>query len=623
MRNTSRILALLLAVVLMLGSLPLSVFAAESSDEAKYDTVIETELADYLLYQTTYNDTKFVGAVAKVSVYADTAANNKTVPKDTRDAIIYVKNWNGERIGTEDDVSIIRSYIEAPASVETKNKAIVIVLDYGYSGGEYAKNAVRGVIEDSVGAYRLTYLQGGNSSLNSANYTLGNLGKIKMNSVAVYALPEGYRVERDILFWETDYHASYGTMNQVLDAWNTEIANPNDNDYRQVYYDYYTEADFVKTETVDDGNGGTTTVTTAIDNRSDWDKADGATVGSPKHDNDGNVIMYDPDGNGVADKHGAPKVTRVKDCVKSDGTPMDYNVRLDIVHPSYVNEGDGIATPVVMVAGTQSHRMDNQMNGVRNYFGAFLFGGYTGVVYDYAYIPTARQDHYGYNDKYGEHGYNAAKWARAAVRCVRYYAETFGYSDELMGVMGISKGTPTASIICANNNELVQEKANYPESKNGTLFEGRTADGVENLYQPFSTYEGGYDGKGGNISTNPVAKNTGKTGAIDSNVTVGYAAAGDGIDWQYQTSTNLHKHIQTYGTVPMVLSCGESDPYGCYNRWFPLLDYKAESANNIYFAMQMEDKGHEYPNGIDPIRDYDRYTYFYKFFDAYLLPASE
>ena len=50
MKNTKRLLALLLAVVMTVCSLPLSVFAEDTS-VAVYDTVIETELADYLLYQ--------------------------------------------------------------------------------------------------------------------------------------------------------------------------------------------------------------------------------------------------------------------------------------------------------------------------------------------------------------------------------------------------------------------------------------------------------------------------------------------------------------------------------------------------------------------------------------------
>ena len=464
-----------------------------------------------------------------------------------------------------------------------------------------------------------------NSNNNKGTYYMGDVGSVKVNNTAVYFLPEGYRVERDILFWESDYHSSLGTLNSadkdsngnlvstVVNSWNVDIADPTNShgstdDDVYVYYDYYVEGDAIP----------------------EWEP-EGTTVGSPKRDKNGDIILYDPNGDGKADSHIAPKVSRPEDCVRAyfdaNGNyvvePLDYNVRLDIIHPAFAEGEEKIETPVVMVAGTQSHRMDNQINGVRNYLGSFLFGGYTGVVYDYAYVPTARQDHYGYNDMYGTHSYNAAKWSRAAVRCVRYYAETFGYSDELIGVMGISKGTPTASTLSVNNNELVVERSTYSESQGGTLFEGRTEGGIKDLYQPFSTYDGGYDGNGNNAEGNPEAtiSEDKKGKAVDSNVTVAYAAAGDGIDWQYQ-DTNLNKHIAQYGTVPMVLSCGASDPYGCYKRWFPLLDYKAENANAPYLAMQMEDKGHEYPNGIDPIRDYDRYTYFYEFFDMYLLPES-
>ena len=580
----TRILALLLALVMVACSLPLSVLAADNGT-AVYDTAIETELADYLLYQTTYVDNTYVGATAKVSVYADTAKNGKAIPTDKRDTIIYVKNWNGERIGTESDVSIVKSYIEAEASVETTNKAIVVVVDYGYSGGDYAKNSVVGKIEHSIGAYRKNVISDGKLELGGSSY-------ITLNAGVTYILPEGYRVERDILFWKSDFHSQKGTLDAVLNAWNTEIANPDDNNYRKVYYDYYVEGDEIPA----------------------WE-AEGTTVGSPKHDEQGNVILYDPDGDGTPDLHGAPKVTRVEDCVKRYGEPMDYSIRLDILHPSFEKEEDKVETPVFMVAATQSPRFKNIHDGNRNYFGAFTFGGCTGVAFDYAYIPTARDDHYGYNDKYGTHGYNAAKWSRAAVRCVRYYAESLGYSDELIAAAGISKGTPTTSILSLNHNELAPERSYYDTSNNGTLFEGG-----ENIYQPYSTYEGAYDGKGGNPDENPETEMS-KTGAIDSNVTVVYCAAGDGINWQYQ-NTGIRDHIEQYGNVPMALSCGKNDEYGCWDHYDDVVASKAELATSVYLSMPMEDKGHEYPNGIDPIRDYDRYETFATYIKGFLLPDS-
>lgn len=575
-------MALLLAVVTALCGLPLAVFAADST-AAVYDTEIETELADYLLYQTTYVDSAYVGATAKVSVYADTAKDGKAIPTDVRDAIVYVKNWNGERIGTESDVSIVKSYVEAAPSVETENKAVVIVVDYGYSGGDYAKNSVVGKIEFSIGNYRKSVLADGKLELAGSN-------KISINKEVVYILPEGYRVTRDILFWESDFHSSKGTLNSVLNAWNNEIANPKDNNYRKVYYDYYVEGDEIPA----------------------WEE-EGTTVGSPKHDEQGNIILYDSNGDGTPDQHGAPKVTRVEDCRQRYGEPMDYNVRLDVIHPAFEKDEDKVETPVFMVACTQSPRTTNILDGNRNYFGSFTFDGCTGAIYDYAYIPTARIDHYGYNDQYGTHEKNAAKWSRAAVRCLKYYAGELGYSDELIAVAGISKGTPTTSILSLNHNELAPEQSYYDASNKGTIFEGG-----ENIYQPYSTYEGGYDGKGGNPAENPATDMT-KTGAVDSNVTVVYSAAGDGINWQYQ-NTSIRKHIEQYGNVPMALSCGYHDEYGCWDHYDDIVASKGELATSVYLSIPMEDKGHEYPNGYDTIRGYDRYEAFSTYIKGFLLP---
>ena len=290
-------------------------------------------------------------------------------------------------------------------------------------------------------------------------------------------------------------------------------------------------------------------------------------------------------------------VTRYEDLRKPDGSPLDYVCRLDIIYPS----GENVkATPVMVQAATQSPRMTNvgtisssdyDKDGTaslknRTMLIGMEFSGYTVAVYDYAYSPMARGDHYGYIDPYGTHGSNGAKTSRAAIRCIRYFAEQYGYNDKLIGVAGISKGTPTTAVLSTVDNKYVDEASTfkYDIDGSGTKVETRdlwyegdindaglvTAESTT-VVQPYLTYEAGYNGK--KIDGEDVNYSVTRTGEISSDVSVVYCAAGDGINRVYKgdesiilggTNPNSGKETQH---VPMVLSCGYYDEYNCWDHW--------------------------------------------------------
>ena len=138
------------------------------------------------------------------------------------------------------------------------------------------------------------------------------------------------------------------------------------------------------------------------------------------------------------------------------------------------------------------------------------------------------------------------------------------------------------------------------------------------------TYEAGYNGK--NIDGADVNYNVTRTGEISSEITVAYCAAGDGINRVYQgdesiilggTNPTTGKETQH---VPMILSCGYYDEYGCWNHWSGIQKRFTQYAENPFIAIGMEDMGHDYPSGIDPMRDYDRYNAYMQFLHSYLKP---
>lgn len=651
MRKTNRFIALLLTLVMLVGAMPLGVFAADSALSYESEIYTDATLAGYKQYETMWTDSDYVKGDAKITVYFD-----KENATEIRDAIIYVINWNDTgigRIGKDSDVDIVTDYVKAGPSVETKHRAAVIVVDYGNN-----PLAVATVIEKSLAVIRHNFV--GNPKSGNGKLTVWadpaaetkTTTTVTTSASNVYVLPAGYRVMRDIPYFETDVHAALGTFKSIINAWNSHIAyNPAlvEDVYlakkrapRAIRYAYHT--------------GDTATCT--------YDHATYTEVecykGAPQ-EIDGVIVPYENVITHTGDKttcpyphsemlvtdctknekvniHWAPVVDRIEDCRKPDGSPLNFVNRLDIIYPS---GSPDVKTPVFVQAATHSPRMHNigvigdvttNHKKLRTSLVGFTFSGYVGAVYDYVYIPMARDDHFNYIDPYLTHNSNGAKTSRAAIRCIRYYAEELGFDAELIGVAGISKGTPSVGVLSTINNKYVVEQgspkyvidgvevstntAGYFEgdlNDDGTLTKGRTV-------QPYLSYDQGYDGTvtyddEGNV-----------VNEISSEISVAYCAAGDGINWIYNGNSTIKLGATNSVTgeetqhVPMVLSCGYHDEYGCWDHWDDIQARFTEYADNPFIAISMEDMGHDYPAAIDPIRDYDRYLAYVQFFHSVLKP---
>lgn len=550
MRKGNRFLALLLTVILLVGSLPMSVFAVsveetEMTDEAK--TIYDT-FKDNLVKSEVKTNDGYIGTAVHLYLYTDgQEAEGK------RDVIFYVINHGTERIGQESDTSIIGSYIE--------EGYVVIVVDYLND-----ERAISPNIEHSLAKLR-TYYMIDKTGFSSTNITV--------NTNYAYFLPAGYRLARDIVYWEQDKHASYGTLNYIMDAWNDYIAG----NYT-VYYAYHTGDD-----------------TCTFDHATN---ADVSCIAGAPQEVDGKVVAYSAG-------HKAPTVSRVEDCRKKDGSPLDYRLRMDIVYPS-----DPLyETPVYAMAATQAEMHMHTCEDTSCHFVGFTFSGYTALTFDFVYVPMARADHYGYFSAFGTYAQNASKMARAAMRCIRYYGEQFGYNDELIGVAGISKGSPPPGVLSVVGNAAMPENQRFPEDPNGDRFEGDTLDEngnvIATIEQPFMTYEQGYDG-----TTDYYGTDADKTGAISSEITVAYCASGPGAQWIY----NGHLKNQTY--VPTVISSGKGDEYGMWSWWSGHESYYQNSVTSPFLSMPMENAGHDYPIYYDDIRGFDRYPQLINFFNYYL-----
>lgn len=128
---------------------------------------------------------------------------NRTENPDGAEVIVYLKNKAWDRIGQEPDISILQDYIQ-------KN-FIVITADYGND-----PNAVSPYFDKDLNdLLKLVYGFKTQSPLKD----LALLPK----EFRCFFVPEGYRVATDLVYWEIDKHAVFGTLEYIMNSYNDDI----------------------------------------------------------------------------------------------------------------------------------------------------------------------------------------------------------------------------------------------------------------------------------------------------------------------------------------------------------------------------------------------------------------
>ncbi len=635
------------------------------------------ELSDYLRKTEIYNTPKYEeypSLPVGVSIYYDTADEDGdgvvdsvkracdqkgyhsflSAGRNRRDVIVYAINFVGERIGTEDDVSILRDYID--------EGYVVLVADFG-------KNPEAGVpnLEHAMSKLHLHYGSAANMGVAIHNYYF-------------FYLPSGYRLARDVWYWNSYYYSSLGFHDSVIGGWNRCLVKGGSNNHR----DYRYSDDFILRYSLVEG-----------------------------------IVETKVCGKGELIK----EAVNIQDCVRSDGSNLVYDCYLDIVYPSMPKR----PTPVYMMAATCPDRNENACDDDRCTYVGMTFSGYTTSLADCVYIPMARSEAYSYIDTYGAHAQSVVKSAQATIRCLRYYADTYGYDGSRIGVGGISKATPTIGPLGCVDNELVPEMAIYDVDKaaraeygveaafEGDIIEGDTRltllqpflyydvpygpiyneDGTVNrdIYGNVITYD--YYGKDGvqylraasSCDLRARTQDSGRTERceaafyqktdvsiashyrekidarqesdtyrdgrfthivnrrygtedkslisnvanqhdsfyyyIDTDVDVCYVSAGNGVD-RYENANG--NNLGAFKKVPALICCGSYDPYGCFDHWYAIRASFGEDAIrpavDPYFPITMTDKGHTFPTGYDYMLGFWRHDAFLKFFDHFLKPEE-
>jgi len=487
-----KIIAVLIAVLTVVGVMSTVSFADTGVSEIYTNETISASL----LAQETYTDA--FGMNVLVTAYSADPA------KAGQEVIAYVINHCGEYPGTESDVSIVSDYIAEGYTV--------VVLDYGKD-----PLAVSPTVEVSV-AEIYTKIRNSKKFIGDAN----------IDTYKVFVVPSGYRIAKDVVYFEMAKNSSQAALDQIVSKWNTQEQNI------KAVYNKFGEEYATKT---DNGDG---------------------------------TYKY-----ALTDKGRAEDIY---DIIMKDGhylTAEDTQLKMDIIYPSQPR--DGYKSPVAVLASSGTPRSNGMAHATRVHNIGFLFRGYTGVCYDHEYYPFINLDNGGWGHMepaYTIQGCDGTKTHTVAIRCIKYYADEYGYSAEKIGVFGHSKSS--WSSLLSN-----PESENLPESNQGEF--------PPVVELPFLKDKNGND--------------------LNADITCSYHSMGNGSSRyaSYLTSQN----------VPTIICNGQKDSGNGNSYWEK--EKAAYNKSGIEFlAIPMEDEGHTYPIGDDTVYDYNRYVAFCKFFDYYL-----
>ncbi|MBE6537095.1 MAG: hypothetical protein E7673_03990 [Ruminococcaceae bacterium] len=442
------------ACILLFSTVFILSFASSDATDAMVD--INAAFSDFKISETTVIENDgYIGIEAELTTYYDFATHGKTkAGYNGTPYVMYVVNTNTERIGALSDVEIIDSML--------KKGYIVSVLDYKNN-----KKAVSPALDWSAQMIREDVYIGKYLT----NTSVFETGEYSTN----FIVPAGYDVLENAVFWEIDKHAAEGTLEKIVENWNTDFRSCKKN---TLIYWRYNDGTRKPTQ---NGFDGTSVV---------W------------LDENGNE---DPNGSYVKVMHTLAK--DVTDCTGPDGTPIDLNLYMHVVYPTTCKENPIKPVPIMALASSGGYlSTSGTSTGLRPHHTGSLFRGYAGVVYDYLYQPMEQSDFFGYYDgrltaggitndqmSYSLFVYNDKRVNTAAMRYVRYLTlsnpEKYAFDVESIGVYGNSKGGWISFLGEAELREYtVSDTSEYTTDELEALIDERI-----NAYSSKRQYEGHND----------------------------------------------------------------------------------------------------------------------------------
>ena len=554
--------------------------------EANFDT--EYRVGEKYLLE---ND-GYIGIPVEMTTYydADRFGPAKTVYYGTN-IFLYFVNTNFERVGTETDFNIIDSMLD-------RGYAVVVV---DYLNNSKAKSPA---LDWSSQAVRKSVVDGSCFT----DKTVFPSGTYKDTHV----VPAGYDVTPFTNFWSLDKHGADGSLERIVDVWNT--------DFRSAKGNYVIE--WVREET--NGNGDIAYVKKATQTAFDgsepvWYSDAKGSIAVDSSSDDAKYIKV---------KH--TLALDITDCVAKDGSALDLDLDMHIVYPVKPEN----PVPVMTLCCSAGYLTNAQTSAdTRAQHIGYVFNGYAGVVYEHLWVPMARDEYYSSFDgsaknngvskdgvSYGVYAYNSQRVDTAAVRYIKYLTytepEKYSFDTEGIGVMGNSKGGMFNFI----GSKELKEYTAVPE--NMTLSEA--IDARINAYVPSRIYAGKTGesryqyGKTEDYTIDGITIRGGEmqpwmTYVDENNVECEILASTSFI---YAANGGNLSHIKE-GHAPIFTAMCTEDPIG---NGYSSSNQIANAAKNmnipcVYFVV---DIGHTFTYGNDAYHNVDTYDALFAFSNYYL-----
>ncbi len=595
MKFHRRVLAWLLTVCTLFSLCSTGTFAVfaaetvntnrETEEDAMREIKANEELLSFQQGETRrFSDDGQIGIPYEITVYYDAATNGVAQPEymtlGGTPVLMYVVNANIERVGTDSDVRILKSMLE--------RGYIVVVLDYLNH-----EKAVSPDLDYSAQSLR--------SQMAAGEYftdkSIFPEGTYRENLI----VPAGYNVTLQQVYFELDKHGTDGTLEEIVTVWNHDFRK-----YKQDVIVKWVHEDGTRKATQNGFDGS-----------------------SPVWYSDATGTKVDAT-NGQYTKIAYTKAESITDCVKADGSPIDLKLYSHVIYPTAPAE----AVPVMTMISSAEDLCAGSSRTDRPQLQGFLFRGYAAVVFDYAYVPMARNDHYGYFDgstvstgksetgdnmTYAVHTFNTAQVTTAAMRYVRWLSlsdsETYRFDGNAVGTFGISKaawmthlGAPSLreNLYCSENGESDEAIAQLVNDKINAFYQMRYLKGYDGKTrfdngQTESYTVDGFTVQGGELQ--PWAVYDGCE--IASGAQMIYSCCGGGVDEFCEGYSPLFLTVNLQDTA--------NTQYGQQNIMVNLC-----RTMNIAALWYEVDIAHTFANGLDVNYGVDTYEAFFLFADYYL-----
>lgn len=498
----------------------------------------EKALLSYRLGEVQTVEDDILGIPVHLTIYYDKSCGTPVTGYRSTNLIVYTVGMKTKRYGTLSDEEIVTSML--------RRGYIVAVVDY--------------LDNDLAALPKLDFsMQKIRRRLVEGQFFAGLLPEGAYRNS--FVVPSGYDVSLSHVYYEMDRHCVDGTIEKVVETWN--------NDFRG------TKGERVIKWT--DNEGVRKKVAPAFDGTlPEWFNADGT-----------------PNENGEFTKVKYTIARNILDCVQADGTPLDFKLYIHFIYPTAPEK----PVPVMCLASSSEHLASGASMPDRPQAIGATLRGYASVMFDYGYVPMARNDHYGYfdgypmkghitgdNKTYSLHHYNCINIDTAAMRYIRYANATtpeFQFDTSHIGVYGNSKGGCFPHL----GEAYVEEMQNFKffASHHGeSRLEGVNPNAYGYIHtaaeQPWQTYDNGEK--------------------IPSHIQFAYASCGGGA------------HSITDGHCATFVSCNLGCP-SCYRSSVEFVNVcRSHDVPTLWFEV---DQGHTLASADDVLHGVNTYTAYFDF----------